>query len=382
MKHLRSVAFTLGLAGLLTLVGACNLDTQPVGRTNPFDDLPVIPIDGETRELSESVVPMGMIEAGAVVRALVEGDRIESVMILTDDEQVAGAGVVVGGGAPNRAIDFRAPKTGRYFLFVEFEADARSFVRRASVTLSEGDPAYQPPATQSVVVSFGDGFLSDPGLFDPESGNDAERELLESISPQVREGIVERLRTLFSGTPIVIVDENEGVPDGLFSVVTLVPERKIADATDLVIDSVIPIGLDDVCSERVVFGELLPVGATEDIGNQVLDDAGIVYVGSFQGRGLSCRTAATDSVNNIVLGLSQTAAHEIGHLVGLQHVALVDIMDRSPSRAFQRELRFGRGQILSESLVENGDGTSDLVTTVLTTVIQDADRYFEGIFRN
>jgi hypothetical protein len=69
------------------------------------------------------------------------------------------------------------------------------------------------------------------------------------------------------------------------------------------------------CLQRVIFGEMLPRGRMVDPGNQVHDDEAVVYVGSFQGRGLECRTAAVNSVNSIVLGLAHTGAHEIARSI-------------------------------------------------------------------
>jgi len=125
-------------------------------------------------------------------------------------------------------------------------------------------------------------------------------------------------------------------------------------------------------------------------GNRVLDDEAVVYVGSFQGRGENCRFAVINSVNNVILALARTAAHEIGHLVGLYHVPLTDIMERAPTLSFQRELDFNRGQIvldrgrpLQTSEVDNviNGGLEVLFEpVVLTTIIQDPEFYFRIIF--
>jgi hypothetical protein len=82
-----------------------------------------------------------------------------------------------------------------------------------------------------------------------------------------------------------------------------------------------------------------------------------------------------NSLNNVVLTLSQTAAHEIGHLVGLRHVEQIDIMNRSATLAFQRELVLVRGQVQFDR-VANGT----LVSEVLTTIIQDPNIYFQSMF--
>ena len=227
-----------------------------------------------------------------------------------------------------------------------------------------------------MLVTFDDGFLSNPGLFDPESQSDEDQAFFASIDPLVRDGITERLQTIFGDTPIALSFDSANPPDEPYSTLRFSPERVLADDTTLN-DAALP-PTDPTrpeCATRVVFGRVLPEGALLDPGNSKQDDQAVVYVGSFQGRGATCQSAAINSVNNIVLGLSQTAAHEIGHLIGLYHVALTDIMDRSPTQAFQRELGFQPGQLLIDA-VSDGQVTS----TVLTTVKQDPSLYFSSAF--
>lgn len=363
-------------------VAGCAPPPAGEGTVNPFRALPDVPFDGLAHALTTTIAPLGSLKGGEVIRVLVEGNAIESVLILTEDEVFAEAGVIVGGGSANEAFDYRVPTEGRYFAFVQLATDAASPPMRGTITLSDGDATFAPPSSQAVVLVFEDGFLTSPGLFDPESGTGEERAFLEEISGEVERGVVARVRTIFEGTPIEIFEADEAPVGAAFSVVTISPTRVVAEGGTFAIDSALPITAGDnaACSERVIFGEVLPRGSSQDPGNRVADDEAVVYVGSFQGRGADCRTAAINSINNIVLGLSQTAAHEIGHLVGLFHVGLVDLMDRSPSRAFQRELMFARGQILSEALTETADGAEAVTTTVLTTIIQDPAKYFASIF--
>lgn len=363
--------------------------TVPTGDIiNPFRDVPPIELDGLPHEITSTLTPIGAFVVGDVISINVAGLNIDAVLILKEDDQNVEAGVVAGGGQSNAPFQYRIVVPGRYFIFVQFDPQLSASQLQATITVSMGDPAFAPQTNQSVRIVFANNFLSDPGLFDPRSGNISDQQFFESISGQIQDTIMQRLQSIFANTPITIVPESDPLPSSPFSTVTFFPDRILA--VDLTLtDSALPSPTNPnlvecetlkECDIRVVFGEVLPRGANLDVGNQIHDDNAAVYVGSFQGRGECCQSAAISSFNNIVLGLSQTAAHEIGHLIGLYHVPLTDIMDRSPTQAFQRELIFDRGQLLIDSQTTSFGGTSEISTILLTTVMQDPTFYFLANF--
>ena len=351
----------------LPLIG-CN----PAWWFNPFVDLPAVAMDGVPRLMEYDVAPLGELAAGQVIRVKAEGSKVQSVLVLAADPASADAGLLAGGGPAGAFFDYRVQQPDRYFVYVLFDPAAATADREAILTVSAGDPNYHPPQKQIVRVVFEEGYLTNPGLVDPTSFTQEEIQLLADISDQVRDQVIERLGTIFAGTPVEIVTTDDPMPAGPYSVLTYKGQRKEPAAGDF-FDVAVPPLLPEhpECQDRVIFGEVLDSALQVDVGNRVLSDQAAVYVGSFQGRGATCRSAATDSVNNIVLGLTHTGAHEIGHLVGLFHASLTDIMNRSPSLAFQRELTFQPGQMLIETPID---------PFVLTSVIQDPAFYFRASF--
>ncbi|GJM24331.1 MAG: hypothetical protein DHS20C16_07460 [Phycisphaerae bacterium] len=343
---------------------------------NPFVDLEPIELDGIERDLETEIIPLGDFNAGDVLRISIDGDSVTEVLLLTADDLFEEAGILIGGGPANEAFQYRIPEGGRYFAFAQFDPLVSVSARRATITAEFGDEAFRPPSEQNVLLVFEDGFLSDPGLFDTEDGTPDQLEFLESIDGIVRGQIVDRVRAIYADTPVMIFEEGDALPEGPMSTVTFNGERVLAEDQD-VIDAALPAPdpTRPQCQVRVIFGEVLPRGATQDTGNQSVEDDAGVYVGSLTGRGDECQTSVINSLNNVVLTLSQTAAHEIGHLIGLRHVEQIDIMNRSATLAFQRELDLVRGQVQFD---RPSNGT--VVSEVLTTIIQDPDRYINSVF--
>lgn len=373
-RRMSTIVATAALAMGAALAGCPSPSSdKPV---NPFRDIPDLPLDGRTHDLTLDIVPIGPLAAGDVVRIRLTGAGIEAALVLIEDPALEAAGLLVGAGRANEAFEYRARRAGRHFVYVQFEIALAPAFRRASISVSPGDASYRPPSGQTVLVAFDEGYLSDPGLFDPESGTDEERAYLESVSDLIAGEIVARMRHVFDGTPIEIIGPSDPVPAAPYSRLTYSPDRVLSPVQgglDLALPPPDPSRPE--CDVSVIFGEVLPRGARIDVGNRTLDDEAVVYVGSFQGRGATCRTAATDSLNVMVLLLAQAGAHEIGHLVGLYHTEQIDIMNRAATLAFQRELEIGRGQVQIDAPSDDG-----INTLVLTSVVQDPDVYFDAIF--
>ena len=361
------------LVALSGLVG-CGLTPTPNGPPEtPFAGLTPINADGAEQEFSGNIVALGLFDAGTAFRLRMEAPNLRSVLILRGEDDRGQTARYVGGGPADTEFVYSVSVPGDYFAFARFEPDASRATRAGRITLSADSRPAPPASRQAVVIEFEDGFLHNPGLWDEAEGTPAEQEFLASVSPLLQSEIMTTLRAIFAEMPIDLLSEPPA--SGPFSRVTFSPLRVPAAPSDIA-DAAQPPpdpGRPE-CQERVTFGEVLPDGTLDDVGNHNRDDAAIVYVGSFQGRGLTCRSQVTDSINNMVLALAQTAAHEIGHLIGLLHVEQIDLMNRSATLASLRELTFARGQVQLERLI-NGE----VVGEVFPAIVQEPAEYIRAV---
>jgi hypothetical protein len=119
---------------LLALVFAGCPGTPTDQPINPFRDLPPIELDGEPHEPTFDITPLGEFADGEVMRLRVDGDEIEAVLVLAEDEEFDDAGLIAGGGPANEPFQYRVRVPGRYFLYVQFDPQTVESQRRATIT--------------------------------------------------------------------------------------------------------------------------------------------------------------------------------------------------------------------------------------------------------
>lgn len=355
MKRVSHVSFHL-LAAACGLL-ACIPDVFE--SSGPFDNLAPVAIDGRPHTLHTEVSSLGYRREGEVLQITIHSTTARACYLLRRDQANPAAGVIVNGSKTGIAFLHRVTEGGELFLFVDAPVGTK-----ATATVNFGPPDYEPPNGQTIVVEFEADFLVN-GLSDPTTDNAGDRQLLMSIEPLVRDGVIHELNGLFANTGVEILAAGTERP-AAHSSLLFTGARQTATGTE---PDALPVA---GCDQTVVFGELLPHGVNIDPGNHDPEDAAIVYVGSFRATG-DCPDPGfvINSASNIINALSLAGAHEIGHLLGLNHTALDGLMAASPSFAFQRQLQFERGQIV----VGYGDDLQ-----IVTAVVQDPEVYLANIF--
>lgn len=374
---MRSTCFCLPMV-IIVMLCCCGQEPEP-RELNPFTDpefLVKVGLNSPPRRLVSTITPMGPFSAGQVIEILVQSEKARSAYVLKVDDVRNDAGVIIDGGPIGTPFLHRVCEDGLLFLFVDTDT-AEDDVLWARVRSGPAD--FRKPSGQAVVLVFESDYLVDPqggaqarGLFDPELYNDADRMFLMSIDPEIRDGILLRQLEIFEEFPVTFLLEHDPRPANC-SVLTFKGAREEGEDRD----SVRVAG----CEDSVIFGRVLPRGSNLDAGNQCPNDQAEVYVGSFRDT-QNCDTPFTaDSINNIINTLALTAAHEIGHLLGLNHTTLDGLMARVPSSAYQRQLSFQRSQVIPDqaqaSTTEDGAGRR---FNVYTLIVQDPKVYFGCIF--
>ena len=403
-----AVATRLLTTGVLLLGVGLSCSDIPRRERNIFGILEPLEFDAGPVPISAQISSLGSHETGDVLEILVEVERSGTVFILRPDEKGrTGVGVIVDGGSPGEMFHHRVTQDGELLLFVDAAIDAAT-----TATLGFGPAEFRKPLKQEVYVGFEDGFLA-KGLFRPNLDDSSDRDFFVAIEPEVRRRILGGLRSTYEGTRVDIMLEDAEHPAScqneqqrgeyavlcflsdsvrcdaaeidcggdtldvelMFSVADTAPndtaaETSPVDDQDEMLPDVSPIespqGAETPsCPSCICFGR----ADRTDAGNQVLADVAEVFVGSFRPTGCE-PSLIINSTNNIVNTMVFAGAHEIGHLIGLTHTALIGVMSPTPHLGAQRQL-----SVLQRSAVAR---TSE--SAAIAEVVQDPSVYFEGIF--
>ncbi len=278
------------------------------------------------------------------------------------------SGNIMDGAQTLETLIFVADAQDDYFLLLEAPGQPSQW-GSISLTVRAGQP--MPERFPQVFVLNFDGAdsveLSDGQVFTQLSpmdltafgSTDDERAFLAEIEPAIRGLICDRLNAVFVSYGMTVFESADEAGPGVFSTVYFTgdlgpPSDDLFDTTEAR-----PATGPDGFAEPlwILYG-----AAGADLGNHVPDDDAIVFVGSFIGQRL-----LEMSINDMVNIFAHSAAHEMGHLLGLYHVfRRSDIMWGRPNVAFSRDIDFGRAQVVfGNNLVE--------------FLFQDPDRYLRRI---
>lgn len=337
--------------------------------------------DGQTLRLTSRLLEIGRQPAGTSLHVAVTSSCTEAVWLLNS------TGDILDGGPSSEPLDLGgATGTEDCFLLLSpVAADACM----ADITVSSQPVSLaRPPQPQSFVLDFRGAtrvelagrevvepvFPMDlPALVDADAVADLNvqnldpenaRAFLQEVQPVVEVLIQERLEDLFAPYDIQIVLAPAELTDplALASTIYFAGQRgpAVTDDFDRLRsgDGGLSAGTHALL---YLYGT---AGQANDVGNRVPNDNAIVYVGTFGGHNLQVLTADIASLAN---ALANCAAHEMGHLLGLQHVyGRHQIMGELATNTALFQLHWGRGQIL------DGPG-------VVAFAYQNQDQYLRRI---
>lgn len=306
-----------------------------------------IPADGWFHRIPGVLLSIGHLVPGDEATISIRSDIPPNVFVLD------ASGSILDAAAAVTRFVFVADAESDCFLFFE---SARGVSVQTSVSLRIAPGQQAPPraaqvvrlnfdATASVTIpdceSLGDGqvCVGLPAMDLKAIGDtDDERAFLDLVQPLVEDLVLERLNTIFCRYGVTVVtgsDSARGQP-----VSTVHFTNRVGPPSEDRFDTIVDPRRSGPCTEEEC--SLIYYGiARADFGNHIPDDEAIVFVGSFINE-----PGFKTSVNDMVNILSHCAAHEIGHLLGLQHAfRRSDIMWGRPNNAFTRDIDFDRAQV-------------------------------------
>lgn len=329
----------------LVLPLACGMEPNSPSRLpKPADFSPTrLAINGEWRDISNDLWSIGPLAAGEEVTVRMFALQLSDVYFLADDGTIVGAA-----GRTRKAAFFVREPDSYYILLVP---SGGSLDGTISVNRRRLDTAPDTQGPQVFVLDFDGTDVATPpcpdecvpceeyhcGLkaFDlsamASQTDDENRDFLSGIQPLVTELVAERLRDIFSDFNVEI---------------RMVPPEQHAQAYSTVFfTNEEGSGCKGNSFETVGENIVLYGVAAQDLGNSRRDDNAFVFFGSFIGP--DGNQGIETSVGDLVNIIAHAAAHEMGHLLGLQHVRrLSDIMWGHPTTAFTRKIFLGRGQVV------------------------------------
>ncbi|UCE59539.1 MAG: matrixin family metalloprotease [Phycisphaerales bacterium] len=347
---------------LLIRLAGCGIAPVPVTSGEPndtFDDATAILLDAAGSAKVRGTVDVYMDLDVYLLGALSAGDRIIVDADTTDSELDVSVAIFDGeqrvvmnsddrGGSPDRYLDSYIDwivrhSSDNYYLVVTHSAFAGSGQYTGSYTIdveASGGSEVPPPTAQLLVLDFDGGTVNSSGLetvtvvpFDAGAIDQVYRGQTEGMKEAIRDTVAQN----FERFDVTVQTSDDPAPP-----------------SNVLFSTVFFGGFD-----RNAFGQAESV---DNYNEDYCDDA-IIYTESF---GLSVFTF-TPTVSEMGIAIGNVAAHEAGHLLGLNHVdddrALMD--DQSAADVFITDQEFMEAP-LSDDIMPIG--THDAVLLLTETV--------------
>jgi len=282
-----------------------------------------------------AVFDIGPVARGDRLRVTVEAaarSTLDPVLAIFDDEREllsTNDDINLAVGNLNSAIDeiVSEPSDQLFIAIARFFLDNSGGAYVASIQITRGGTFPTPP-TQTLLLNFsgGQATIANEGTFnlDPFDAGDID-DAYDGETALIRETIIDVIEENFAGFGITIVSsaDNPNLTPGTFS--------------------------------TLHFGSFSPtkfgVADQVDIGNLDRCDDGIIFTEGFDNP-----FALQPSPRGIAIAIGNVAAHEAGHLLGLNHVADVTaLMDNTGSASTLLADQDFKSAVLSPSIFMFGN---------------------------